>query len=118
AKLRLVEIERVGANVSEDDARAAQGESRCTRHESKRRYDHFVARSEVEQQRGELERVRARRRQHDPLRTEDLFERSFAAAGERAVAGDVAVFDGLTHEVDLAAAQTRPVERDAPVGAR
>ena len=108
----LVEVQRVLADVDEHGHGAAQRERVGGRRERERRHDHLVARPDLEQHRGELERRRARRRQQHPRRAEPRLELALAALGERSARRDVAGGDRLENLLVLVAYVVRPVERD------
>ena len=112
----LVEVERVRTDVDEDRARPAQHDRVRRGDEGERRHDHLVARTEVEEQGGELERRRAGRRQQHPAGSEQVLEHSAALLGEHAVAGDAARSHRLLDVADLVPGQTGAVERDAVAG--
>jgi hypothetical protein len=77
---------------------------------------HLVPRFDVEHERGELERVRARRHQQGAPDRELALQQLLAAPRERAVARDVAVVDGVADELELVPQQARAVERDPELG--
>jgi hypothetical protein len=71
---RLVKVQRIRPDVAEDGPGAAQDECVNGGYERERRQNDFVARLNVEQQRGHLQRVRTRRRQEDGPGTGHLAE--------------------------------------------
>src|SRR5260370_41291734 len=91
----LVEIQRVGADVDEYGARAAQHKSVGGGDEGEGRDDHFIAGANIEQQGSHFERVGAGSGQQCLLNAERFFEELVAFAGEKAVAGDLHAGEGF-----------------------
>jgi len=115
-ELTFVEVERVGADVGENDAGAAEREGVGGRDEGEGRKDDLVAGLDVEQQRGHLERVRAGSGDERARNAEDGFEQLLGFAGEGFVAGDLAGGERLVDVVVFVSDDGRVVERNEAVG--
>ena len=109
----LVDVQRIRAHVDELQRRAAQQEGVRRRDERVRGQDHFVARPDVAQQRGHLQRRRARRRQQDARGSEATLHQLLALARERTVAARVAAGQAARDQFGLVAHEERLIEGDA-----
>ena len=103
--LPFVEVQGVGAAVDEDRARAPENERVRRRNESERRQHDFIARLDVEQQGGHLERVGARGGQQNAGGADGSLQGFLAQLGEVPVARNLAEFDGLADVIELLADQ-------------
>src|SRR6187551_2628263 len=78
----FIQIKRVRTNVTEDDAGTSERERIRGRAERERRYDDVTLRPELQEQRGELERMRARCREENAGPVEEFLKQAFAPGGE------------------------------------
>ncbi len=108
---RLVQVQRVGADVDEHRYRAAQHEGIGGGAEGEGRQDHLVPGTDAGQQRRQFQRRGARRRQQRPVRAEALLQALPAQRGERAVAGQLATVMRLADEFEFLTGQVRAIER-------
>ena len=92
---RLVEIQRVGANVNEDEPRAAQSDRIRERWKGERGHDDFVTRPDVREQHRHLERSRAGMREKHSAGPELVLEELSAPTREWPVAREVRVRGSL-----------------------
>ena len=108
----LVDVEGVGADVDETDARPAQGEGVGGGDEGVGRHDDLVARLEVAEDGRHLERGGAGVGQQHLAGAEAFFHPGVALLRELAVACEVAAEDRLGDVVLLLADDERAVEGD------
>ena len=98
---RLVDVQRVGADVDEDRPGPEPDDGVGGRDERERRQDHLVARPQVAQHGGHLERRRARRRHQHFRNREAILQDPTTSLREVAIAGDVAEGDSLGNVIKL-----------------
>jgi hypothetical protein len=108
----LVDVERVGANIDEDRNTAAQHHSVSGRYERVGRHDDLIARADVGEEAGHLERGSAGVGEQRADRSQMLRKDFAAGRRERTISGKLGVFDRLADVVELTPDRRRLIEGD------
>ena len=112
AHLRDVEVQRVGTDIGEYQACAAQRERVRGRDERERGHDDLVAGPDVERESGQFERVGARGGEQRPGNAERVFEAALARVGGVTVAVPVVAGQHPLDVRELVAGLVRAEKRD------
>ena len=107
---RFIDIHGIATNINEDDFRAAQHKGVGGGDEGIARHNHFIARLNIQQQRGHFQRSGAGWRQQRFRGAETLLHPLLAAAGKTAIAAQLAAPHRGLHIIKLGTHHRRRVK--------